>query len=73
MRVCTRLAQRVPVLHLFDDDLNTIISIDRSDVGYVRKAGDFILRMAYHEAVHAGQVFIHGWCVTAISLGLVLP
>jgi uncharacterized damage-inducible protein DinB len=31
------------------------VMIDRSDVGYVRSAGDFILRMAYHEAVHAGQ------------------
>jgi len=38
-----------------DGDLNTI-SIDRSDVGYVRKAGDFILRIAYHESVHAGQM-----------------
>ena len=30
--------------------------IDRSDKGYVRTAGDFILRMAYHESVHAGQL-----------------
>jgi uncharacterized damage-inducible protein DinB len=30
--------------------------VDRSDVGYVRTAGDFILRMAYHESVHAGQL-----------------
>ena len=30
--------------------------VDRSDVGYVREAGDFILRMAYHESVHAGQM-----------------
>ena len=43
------------VRQLSDDDLNTI-SIDRSDVGYTRKAGDFILRIAYHEAVHAGQM-----------------
>ena len=43
------------VLQLSDDDLNTI-AIDRSDVGYIRKAGDFILRIAYHEAVHAGQM-----------------
>jgi hypothetical protein len=40
---------------LSDDDLTTV-AIDRSDVGYVRKAGDFILRIAYHEAVHAGQM-----------------
>ena len=30
--------------------------VDRSDKGYVRAAGDFILRMAYHEAVHTGQL-----------------
>jgi len=43
------------VLQLSDDDLNTI-AIDRSDIGYIRKAGDFILRIAYHKAVHAGQM-----------------
>jgi hypothetical protein len=43
------------VLQLSDEDLNTI-EIDRHDVGYVRKAGDFILRIAYHEAVRAGQM-----------------
>jgi len=43
------------VLQLSDEELNTI-AIDRSDVGYIRKAGDFILRIAYHEAVHAGQM-----------------
>jgi len=43
------------VLQLSDDDLNTI-AIDRHDIGYIRKAGDFILRIAYHEAVHAGQM-----------------
>jgi uncharacterized damage-inducible protein DinB len=30
--------------------------IDRSDVGYIRTYGDFILRIAYHESVHAGQL-----------------
>jgi uncharacterized damage-inducible protein DinB len=30
--------------------------VNRSDAGYVREAGDFILRMAYHESVHAGQL-----------------
>lgn len=30
--------------------------IDRSDAGYVRPLGDFILRIAYHEAVHSGQL-----------------
>src|SRR5438094_5656269 len=43
------------VLQLSNDDLNTI-AIDRSDIGYIRKAGDFILRIAFHEAVHAGQM-----------------
>ena len=31
-------------------------TVDRSDKGYVRTLGDFILRMAYHEAVHTGQL-----------------
>jgi uncharacterized damage-inducible protein DinB len=30
--------------------------VDRADKGYVRTVGDFILRMAYHESVHAGQL-----------------
>lgn len=30
--------------------------IDRSDAGYIRPLGDFILRIAYHEAVHTGQL-----------------
>ena len=30
--------------------------IDRSDKGYVRTLGDFLLRIAYHESVHAGQL-----------------
>ncbi len=37
------------------DDLNTKW-IDRSDVGYRRKLGDFLARIAYHESVHAGQL-----------------
>jgi uncharacterized damage-inducible protein DinB len=32
------------------------IKIDRSDVGYVRSLGDFLLRIGYHEAVHCGQL-----------------
>src|SRR5438477_10766382 len=43
------------IRQLSEADQHTI-SIDRSDVGYVRKAGDFILRIAYHESVHAGQM-----------------
>ncbi|WP_054704213.1 DinB family protein [Bacillus sp. JCM 19041] len=29
--------------------------IDRGDVGYQRYLGDMLLRIAYHDAVHAGQ------------------
>ncbi|REE67338.1 DinB family protein [Paenibacillus taihuensis] len=32
------------------------IEIDRSDVGYVRTLGDMLLRIAYHESVHTGQL-----------------
>lgn len=38
-----------------DDDFDSIV-IDRSDVGYKRRLGDFLLRAAYHEAVHCGQL-----------------
>lgn len=37
------------------DELSTK-TVDRSDKGYVRMIGDFVLRMAYHEAVHTGQL-----------------
>lgn len=30
--------------------------IDRSDVGYRRSLGDMLVRVAYHEAVHTGQL-----------------
>jgi uncharacterized damage-inducible protein DinB len=30
--------------------------VDRADKGYVRTVGDFMLRMAYHESVHVGQL-----------------
>jgi uncharacterized damage-inducible protein DinB len=36
-------------------DLSTRL-IDRSDKGYVRRLGDFILRIGYHESVHTGQL-----------------
>ncbi|PYO47272.1 MAG: DinB family protein [Gemmatimonadetes bacterium] len=38
-----------------DDDFESIV-IDRSDVGYKRQLGDFLLRAIYHEAVHCGQL-----------------
>jgi uncharacterized damage-inducible protein DinB len=31
-------------------------NVDRSERGYVRPFGDFVLRIGYHEAVHAGQM-----------------
>ena len=30
--------------------------VDRSDRGYIRSFGDFLLRIGYHEAVHTGQL-----------------
>lgn len=30
--------------------------VDRAEKGYVRAFGDFILRIAYHESIHAGQM-----------------
>lgn len=32
------------------------IKIDRSDSGYIRDLGDMLLRVAYHESVHTGQL-----------------
>jgi len=43
------------VKSLSDQDLNNI-KIDRSDVGYIRDLGDMLLRIAYHESVHTGQL-----------------
>ncbi|MGG1554352.1 DinB family protein [Paenibacillus ferrarius] len=37
------------------EDLSQI-KIDRSDAGYIRTLGDMLMRIAYHEAVHAGQL-----------------
>lgn len=32
------------------------IKIDYSDSGYIRSLGDMLLRVAYHESVHTGQL-----------------
>ncbi|KGR85464.1 DinB family protein [Lysinibacillus odysseyi] len=32
------------------------IKIDRSESGYIRSLGDMLLRVAYHESVHTGQL-----------------
>lgn len=37
------------------EDLEKIM-IDRSDSGYIRNLGDMLLRVAYHESVHTGQL-----------------
>ncbi|WP_445491651.1 DinB family protein [Niallia sp. 03133] len=52
--------------HFRNQFLNTIksfteadlknIKIDRSDSGYIRDLGDMLLRVAYHESVHTGQL-----------------
>ncbi|MGG1518719.1 DinB family protein [Paenibacillus oryzisoli] len=34
----------------------TRIQIDRKDVGYIRSLSDMLMRIAYHEAVHSGQL-----------------
>ena len=50
---------RQELLHLvgsYTPETLATMKVDRSDKGYVRSAGDFILRMAYHEAVHTGQL-----------------
>ncbi|MCM3033881.1 DinB family protein [Niallia sp. MER 6] len=38
-----------------EEDL-TKIKIDRSESGYIRELGDMLLRVAYHESVHTGQL-----------------
>lgn len=40
----------------FSEDELTNIIIDRSDVGYKRSLGDMLLRIAYHESIHTGQL-----------------
>lgn len=41
-----------------DADLKTIM-IKRPDKGYTRSLGDFLMRAAYHEAVHTGQLLLY--------------
>ncbi|RRN70519.1 DinB family protein [Peribacillus simplex] len=38
-----------------EKDLSNI-KIDRSNMGYIRDLGDMLLRIAYHESVHTGQL-----------------
>ena len=43
------------ILSFTADELNTI-EIIRSEKGQRRKLGDYLLRIAYHESVHTGQM-----------------
>lgn len=38
-----------------DEELSSIM-IDRSKAGYIRRLGDFLMRIAYHDAIHTGQL-----------------
>lgn len=57
------LERAQPLRHAFletvksfsESDLDNI-KIDRSNVGYIRSLGDMLLRIAYHESVHTGQL-----------------
>ena len=40
----------------FNDDDFSSIMIDRSQAGYIRRLGDFLMRIAYHDSIHTGQL-----------------
>jgi uncharacterized damage-inducible protein DinB len=46
----------IETLQSFSEDDFTHIQITRADIGQTRNLGDFLLRVAYHESVHAGQL-----------------
>ncbi|MEH7118928.1 DinB family protein [Neobacillus vireti] len=48
--------QFINTIRSFSEEDLTNIKIDRSDAGYIRNLGDMILRIAYHESVHTGQL-----------------
>jgi len=57
------LDRAIPLRHEFINYIKSIevsdlenVKIDRSDVGYIRTLGDMLLRVAYHESVHTGQL-----------------
>jgi uncharacterized damage-inducible protein DinB len=61
--VTDELAFAEPYRNQFIDTIKTFseedledIKIDRTDAGYIRDLGDMLLRVAYHESVHAGQL-----------------
>jgi uncharacterized damage-inducible protein DinB len=48
--------QFLNTVKLFTHEDLSNIKINRSDVGYVRTLGDMLMRIAYHESVHTGQL-----------------
>ena len=48
--------QFLEAIKQFSEEDLTRITIDRSDSGYIRSLGDMLLRVAYHESVHTGQL-----------------
>lgn len=48
--------QFLNTVKLFTPEDLSNIRINRSDVGYVRTLGDMLMRIAYHESVHTGQL-----------------
>ncbi|MFX3673341.1 MAG: DinB family protein [Paenisporosarcina sp.] len=48
--------QFLETINSFSEVDLTNIKIDRSDSGYIRDLGDMLLRVAYHESIHTGQL-----------------
>lgn len=46
----------IDTIKSFSEEDLTNIKIDRSDAGYIRDLGDMLLRIAYHESIHTGQL-----------------
>ncbi|MGM0853403.1 MAG: DinB family protein [Bacillota bacterium] len=46
----------IDTIRTFSEDDLSRIKIDRSNVGYIRELGDMLLRIAYHESIHSGQL-----------------
>jgi uncharacterized damage-inducible protein DinB len=49
-------AELLRLIRSLTPEMLDTVQIDRTDQGYIRSMGDFILRIAYHEAVHTGQL-----------------
>lgn len=48
--------QFIDMIKTFSEEDLVNIKIDRSESGYIRELGDMLLRIAYHESVHTGQL-----------------